>query len=111
MWQTRLRGRLGLLAWVIGRSRVRFPGLAVLLFCLSRGYGKLRLAPHSSRGDLFGELLLPLGSFNGSPLLLPLSFLLLPLLTLRLMSQLLFFMFTTFSFLLKEKGLLLTSFS
>ena len=70
----------------------------------------MRLAPHSGCGDLLGKLLLPPGFFYGSLLLVPLSFLLLPLLTLYLMSQLLLFMFTTFLFSLKEKGLLLTSF-
>jgi hypothetical protein len=111
MWRTRLGGRLGLPAWVIGRSRVRFPRLADLLFWQRGGYGIERLAPHSSCGDLFGKLLLPLDAFYCSFLLLPLSFLLLPLLTLRLMSQLFLFMFTTFSLSLKEKGHLLASFS
>src|SRR5713226_5909316 len=110
MCRTRLR-RLDLPAWVIGRSRVRFPGLADLLSWQRGGYGKERLASHSSCSDLLGKLPLPLAFFQGPLLLLPLSFLLLPLLTLRLMFQLFLFMFTTFSFLSKEKGLLLTSFS
>jgi hypothetical protein len=71
----------------------------------------MQLAPHSGCGDLLGKLLLPLAFFHGSLLLVPLSFLLLPLLPLRLMPQLLLFVFTTFFFSLKEKGLLLTSFS
>jgi hypothetical protein len=69
----------------------------------------MQLAPHSGCGDLLGKLLLPLCFVYGSLLLLPLSSLLFPLLTLRLMPQLLLFEFATYLFSLKEKGLLLTS--
>jgi hypothetical protein len=69
------------------------------------------LASHSCRRDLIGVLLLTLGLFQGSLLLLPLSLLFLPLLTLRLMSEPFFFMFAVHLFSLKEEGLLLASFS
>lgn len=105
-----IRRRLGLPAWVIGGPRVGFIGSAVLLSCLCRRQGVKCLTPHSRCSDLFSVLLLPLGLIYGSLFLLPLSFLLLPLLTFCFMSELFFFMFAAFSFSLKKKRLLLTSF-
>jgi hypothetical protein len=57
-------------------------GFAVLFLCLYRRQGIERLTTHSRGSNLFGELLLPLGLIYGPLFLLPLSFLLLPLLTL-----------------------------
>ena len=103
--------RLGLPAWVIAGPRVGFVRFAVLLSCLCRRQDIKRLTAHSRCSDLLGVLLLPLDLIYGSLFLLPLSFLLLPLLTLCLMPELFFFMFAALLFSLKEKRLLLTSFS
>jgi len=69
------------------------------------------ITSHSCRSDHLGVLFLTLGLFQGSPLLLPLSFLFLPLLTLGLMSELFFFVFAAHLLSLKEKVFLLASFS
>lgn len=106
-----IRRCLDLPAWVIAGSRVGFVGFAVLLLCLYRRHRIKCLTAHSRCSDHFGVLLLALRLIYGSLFLLPLSFLLVPLLTLCLMSDPLFFMFTAFLFSSKEKRLLLTSFS
>ena len=105
-----IQRRLGLPAWVIGGPRVGIVGSAVLLSSLCRRQGIKRLTPHSRCSDLFGVLLLPLGLIYGSLFLLPLSFLLFPLLTFCLMSELFLFVLAAFLFSLKEKCLFLTSF-
>lgn len=102
---------LGLLAWVIDRPRVGFAGPAVLFPRLGRRQGIMGLASHSGSSDLLGILFLPLSLFQSSPLFLPLSFLLFPLLALRLVPLPFLFVLATLVFLLNKQGLLFASFS
>lgn len=68
------------------------------------------LASHSGRGDLLGILFLPFSLFQSSPLFLPMSFLLFPLLALRLVLLPFLFVLATLMFLLNKQCLFLASF-